>query len=620
MTAGPPEALPSISRSRRLVYAVTAVMAGLLLTAGIAIWGLRQDAIADTENDNHRLGVVLAAHTAQTFQSVDLVLQEIVEQIGTLGVHDLRSLHAMFGSRDIHDGLAKHLVNLPQAEAFGVVDATGHLVNISRQWPMPAYSLAYQDYFRHFADPPVADPPVANPPVANPPVANPPVVNPPVISPLIEGPPATDRPIAAQPETGPYISEPGSSRSSGAPTVFLARRITAPDGSFLGVVAAPILLRHFDRFFADTGLSDGTGITILRPDGVVLVRFPAGEIAAGTRISPTVRWYETVAAGGGHYYSSGAFANIPPVFVSVHPLAMYPIVVDVTRTETAALARWWRQATAIVLAGLAATVSLALLLRALGRQITLIEQSQDRIGQQVGRIQASEARLTEQSALLQTTLAHMSQGIMLIDAGLTLQVANQRAADLLDLPEILHPTRPSVVDVLHIAWQRGEFGPCTEPFKVWFDNFQDAHSVPMLVEEHHRPNGTIVEVCSNRLPGGGVVRTFTDITERKLAAGRLQRANDLLTAQVEASPDGVLVVDAARNIASFNRRFQEMWRMPWTSCGRKPSTACWRQGFAMLQQPDKLTALVQQNLERPNHTNHEGASKRSTADISTAAR
>jgi signal transduction histidine kinase/HPt (histidine-containing phosphotransfer) domain-containing protein/ActR/RegA family two-component response regulator len=565
MTADPSEALRLISRSRRLVYAVTAVMAGLVLAAGLAIWGLRQDAIADTESDNHRLGVVLAAYTAQTFQSVDLVMQGIVEQIAALGVHDLHSLHEMFGSRDIHDALAKHLVNLAQAEAFGVVDATGQLVNISRQWPMPDYSLAYQDYFQHFANPLVASPR----------------------------------------DTGPYISAPSASRSTGARTVFLARRLTAPDGSFLGVVAAPILLSHFDRFFAETGLSGGTGITILRPDGVVLVRFPVGEIVTGTRISPTVRWFETLAEGGGHYYSSGAFANIPPVFVSVHPLTMYPIVVDVTRTETAALARWWHQATAIVLAGVAATVCLALLLRALGRQITLIEQSQNRIGQQVVSIQASEARLTEQSTLLQTTLAHMSQGIMLIDAGLTLRIANQRAAEMLDLPEILHATRPSVVDVLRIVWQRGDFGPCTETFEVWFERFQDAHSVPTLLEEHHPPNGLIVEVCSNRLPDGGFVRTFTDITERKLAAGRLQRAIDLLTAQVEASPDGVLVVDAVRNIASFNRRFQEMWRISWDLLKQLSADGVLAEVVAKLKQPERLTARLQRNVDRPNQPSHD---------------
>ena len=293
------------------------------------------------------------------------------------------------------------------------------------------------------------------------------------------------------------------------------------------------------------------------------------------------------------------------MFVSVHPLTMYPIVLDVTRTETAALARWWRQASAIVLAGLAATLSLALLLRALGRQITLIEQSQNRIGQQVVSIQASEARLTEQSMLLQTTLAHMSQGIMLIDAGLTLQVANQRAAEMLDLPEILNVTRPSVVDVLRIVWQRGDFGPSAETFEAWFERFQDTHSVPTLIEEHHPPNGLIVEVCSNRLPDGGFVRTFTDITERKLAAGRLERAIDLLTAQVEASPDGVLVVDAMRNIVSFNRRFQEMWRMPWDLLRQKSVDGVLAAGLAMLKQPEKLNALVQQNLDQPNQPNHE---------------
>jgi PAS domain S-box-containing protein len=555
MDAGFPAALGSISRSRGLVRAATAVMVGLLLAACIAIWLLRQGAIADTEDDDHRLGVVLAEQTARTFQSVDLALQEVSDKIAGSGVNDLKTLHDMFGGLEVHEALAKRLIDLPQAEAFSIIDATGHLVNLSRQWPVPDYSLAHEDYFRHFAD---------------------------------------------APDPSPYISEPTTNRFSGAPTVFLVRRVNGSDGRFLGVVGAPILLGYFDAFFAKTGLSKGTGVTILRRDGTILVRFPAAEVAPGTRISPTAGWYQRVAAGGGYFRSSRAFADHAPIFISVHPLTLYPIVVDITRTEAAALARWWRQAIAIGLGALAATASLALLLRALGWQITLIEASQDRITQQVATIQASEAHLATQSALLETTLAHMSQGIMLIDAGATLQVANRRVAELLDLPEDMLATRPPIADVLRLVWGRDEFGPRVGTFEHWFGDFQKAHSGQMWIEEHRPSNGTILEVRSSRLSDGGAVRTFTDITEQRRAAEKLQYANVLLTAQMEASPDGILVVDANRNITSFNQRFVDTWRLPpsllvGTNAGKSLVSA-----LTLMQEPQKYEARVQYLYDHPD--------------------
>jgi len=460
-----PEALRSITRSRGLVRAATAVIVGLLLASGIAIWQLRQGAIADTEADDRRLGVVLAEQTARTVQAVDLVLQDVSEKIALSSVHDLNSLHLIFGGYGFHEALAKRLTDLPQTEAFVITDSTGHLVNESRQWPMPDYSLYARDYFQYFA---------------------------------------------TTPDPKPYISEPSTSLSSGARSVFLARRITGSDGSFLGVIVAPILLDYFDAFFAKTGFSDGGGVTILRSDGTALVRFPAAAgVPVGARTVPNAKWYEAVAKGGGHYQGLGAFSNAVPIFVSVHPLSLYPLVIDVTRTEAAALARWWREAIAIALGALAATVSLTLLLRALGRQITLIEQSQDQIAQQVATIQASQERFAAQSALLETTLDHMDQGLTVTDARGYVAVYNRRVTEMLDLPVEMMAAHPHTVDVIEFQTKRGEFavsGAAPIDAALLYGS--------RATYERRRPNGTVLEIRSAPLPDGGMVRTFTDVTAR----------------------------------------------------------------------------------------------------------
>ena len=55
---------------------------------------------------------------------------------------------------------------------------------------------------------------------------------------------------------------------------------------------------------------------------------------------------------------------------------------------------------------------------------------------------------------------------------------------------------------------------------------------------------------------------LVDIDHLKQMDERLQFANTLLTTEMETSPDGILVVDKAAKIISFNHRFAAMWQIP----------------------------------------------------------
>lgn len=126
------------------------------------------------------------------------------------------------------------------------------------------------------------------------------------------------------------------------------------------------------------------------------------------------------------------------------------------------------------------------------------------------------------NALLRAVLEHVEQGILMVDADGRVAVCNQRAIDLLGLPPELMRSNPLFEDVKRWQTKQGEFGAVTASLlrAIKYEGI----NVEILDYERQRPNGTVLEVRTNRLPNGGMVRTFTDITERKTSEEAIRRA------------------------------------------------------------------------------------------------
>lgn len=77
------------------------------------------------------------------------------------------------------------------------------------------------------------------------------------------------------------ISGPLASATTGDPVIVLSMRLDNPDGSFKGVVVASMLLSYFDGLLADLTLENGTTLTLLLDQGVVLARKPVDPDAVG---------------------------------------------------------------------------------------------------------------------------------------------------------------------------------------------------------------------------------------------------------------------------------------------------------------------------------------------------
>ena len=135
--------------------------------------------------------------------------------------------------------------------------------------------------------------------------------------------------------------------------------------------------------------------------------------------------------------------------------------------------------------------------------------------------------------LLNAVLEHVEQGILMVDANGYVAVCNQRAIDLLGLPCDLMRSNPSFEVVKRWQMEQGEFGAVTD--KLLQAIKYEGINVEILEYERQRPDGTLLEVRTNRLPNGGMVRTFTDITVRKAAETAIRVSEERLRLALKAS-------------------------------------------------------------------------------------
>ena len=191
----------------------------------------------------------------------------------------------------------------------------------------------------------------------------------------------------------------------------------------------------------------------------------------------------------------------------------------------------------------------------------------DELKRQHARLVEQEEALLRQKALLEVTLANMDQGLMMFDASGRVMVHNQRVIDLLDLPEELMSGNPTFDDIARHQFETQEFRADGS-----FREFLEKVGVTRISHnsyERQRPDGTVLEIRTVPLAGGGAVRTYLDITMRRRQEQALkQREEELATQNLrfEAAlgnmPHGLCLFDAQSRLILCNAAYARMYALP----------------------------------------------------------
>jgi signal transduction histidine kinase/ActR/RegA family two-component response regulator len=299
-----------------------------------------------------------------------------------------------------------------------------------------------------------------------------------------------------------FISRPVLGRVSGKWTVQFVRKLLAPDGSFDGIAVVSLDPSYLSRFYESISIGDGS-VLLANTDGIILARAPRGTPMLGQELPADTRVRMLTGNLTGGFRAISGIDHVDRIFSS-RRLDRYPLVLAVGLASADVFAPYRR------LQRLYLAVGALLSLTCIVVGIAMLRQRQS---------------LLDSRQALSATLENMSQGIAMVRADGSVPVFNRLAIRLLDLPPDLLTGRPTFQQIVDWQHENREFADPATP-----DAVRDSSPLRIggvhgdYTYERTRPDGSVLEVRTQTLPDGGFVRTFTDITERKLNEAALAAA------------------------------------------------------------------------------------------------
>ena len=166
---------------------------------------------------------------------------------------------------------------------------------------------------------------------------------------------SADRPyfitLRDDPHAGLVISSPLRGRASGVMQIQFSRRVSRQDGSFAGIVTAPVPVATLSRLAGSGNLGTGGAAAVYLENHTMITRYPLNEAADTTIGTPTVtpRLAEIIDSG-----QSGIDDYVSPVdhiarTGYVRRIGSYPLYLIVSVSRAEYLLHWQRNSIILVL-------------------------------------------------------------------------------------------------------------------------------------------------------------------------------------------------------------------------------------------------------------------------------
>ena len=349
-------------------------------------------------------------------------------------------------------------------------------------------------------------------------------------------------------QAGLFIAPPFRSAASDKWLTAASRRLNNADGSFAGVITAPIDQSYFAKIYSSIDLGKGGSVVLLHREGRILAREPEVPGALGRSLADSLLLTRHLPLSEVGAYEIASGVDGVARIVGYKAVPGLPLVLLVTYARSDVLQPWYRHLYTVGLV-VAAIVTIIFLGTAL-------------LVRQTSALAAKTRALASTNARFDAALRNMPHGLSMFDADERFLVCNARYLEIYGLTE--EQVRPGTPfsEVLKL------FGQRPEEVDFSLDTFWRGakRRVPHILK---LSNGRIISIVRTPMKDGGWVATHEDITERQRAdamlaakAAELELINERFEVAIDNMSQGLCLFDADKNLVVSNQRYQEMYNLP----------------------------------------------------------
>jgi len=304
-----------------------------------------------------------------------------------------------------------------------------------------------------------------------------------------------------------FISRPVLGRVSNRWSINVTRRIVDAQGKFAGVAVVSLDPEYLARFYSSIDIGKLGAISLVGMDGIIRARASRGALTTNTSLAQYPLLTAIKKENEGSLLAPSATDGIVRLF-NYRGVKGYPLIVVVGLAQEEIFKQFKQDRNTLMAAGGVFSALLIGLFYLLQRYQAGLRRARDDLRER-------QLNALQKSQQLEATLENMSQGIVMVDGKGEVPVINRRALELLGLPDSFAVNPPSFSDL--VGWLIARKEVATEA---------EVASWRPAMYERTRPNGTVIEVRTKELDNGGMVRTYSDITERKNNEKALAEARD----------------------------------------------------------------------------------------------